>query len=87
MTNKYETVEKVYVEFPSRNLIYYGVGDMFPHKGYEYAIKEIRVDENEVAIYIVPCGLSPSHIMPTLILAKRYIGAPFHIDYMSGSNG
>ena len=80
MKNNHETVQQVFVDFPSGNSTVFSVGGLYIHNGNEYAIREIRVDENEVAIYAVPCGLV-STSMPTPVLVRRYIGAPFCIKY------
>ena len=80
MKNNYETVQKVFVDFPAGNSTVFSVGDIHIHNSNEYAIREIRVDENEVAIYGMPCGLASIPLLAP-VLMRRYIGAPFCIKY------
>ena len=77
MIDNYETVQKVFVEFPSGEVSYYTTGSTFKTtRSQEYRISEIRIDENEVAIY----GYNESTDYNAVLLG-RFIGAPFLADY------
>lgn len=82
MKNNCERVASVYVELPSGEVRCYVNGGTFRKTiSREYIISDIRIDENEVAIY----GYDESTDNTTILLG-RFIGAPLLIMWCRESD-
>lgn len=80
--NNCERVASVYVELPSGEVRCYVNGDTFrTTTSREYIISDIRIDENEVAIY----GYEESTDNTTMLLG-RFIGEPLLITWYRESD-